>query len=57
MPNEKGEEHWGDGTSYKGEFLNGEKHGKGEYKFPDGAIYEGSFKHDKFDGEGRLSRK
>ena len=23
MPNGKGEEIWGDGTSYKGEFLNG----------------------------------
>lgn len=39
LPNGKGEQHWGDGTFYKGDFLNGQKHGKGECKFPDGTTY------------------
>ncbi len=55
MPNGQGEEVWKDGTVYKGDFLNGSKHGKGVYKFLDSSTYEGYFKQDMFQGEGILT--
>lgn len=55
MPNGHGEEVWKDGTVYKGDFLNGSKHGKGVYKFLDSSTYEGYFKQDMFQGEGILT--
>lgn len=51
MPSGQGEEIWTKEKShYKGQFLNGAKHGKGVYHFADKSVYEGIFKNDKFHG-------
>ena len=41
------------GSVYKGQWKNGQKHGKGEFYQKDGSIYEGYFKADMFNGKGR----
>jgi len=42
--NGKGHYMWGDGSQYKGEYVDGEIHGKGKYSWPDGSYYEGGWK-------------
>ena len=44
-----------DSSIYKGEWLNGVRHGKGEYKLVDGTVYKGDWAYDKFNGKGTLS--
>ncbi len=39
---------WIDGTTYKGQWVNGEMCGKGTMKFPDGTVRKGKFKNNKF---------
>jgi hypothetical protein len=45
---------YGDGGIYKGQELNGMKHGLGELKMTDGSIYCGDFYEDKRHGQGTL---
>jgi len=37
-----------DGSTYKGDWVNGKPHGKGKLIYADGRIEEGSWKNDKF---------
>jgi hypothetical protein len=41
-----------DNTTYKGQFLNGKKHGIGEQVWPDGSCFMGSFKDGVSSGKG-----
>ena len=41
-----------DGTTYKGNFRHGLKHGHGRLCLPDGSRYVGSFHNDHIHGEG-----
>ena len=47
IPNGFGEYEFSDGTSYKGEWKDGNMHGKGTQNYPDGSRYIGNFKEDK----------
>ena len=42
------------GYNYKGELLDGNRHGEGIYYYVNGDIYEGNWKNNKKDGEGTL---
>ena len=44
-----------DGTSYVGEFRNGQKNGKGTFTYADGATYFGIFKNGKEHGQGTFT--
>lgn len=48
------EEIFKDGSVYKGEKLNQNRHGKGKFIYSDGGIYEGDWKFGKMDGYGVL---
>ncbi len=41
LPNGSGDYYWPSGDYYKGEFVNGKKHGKGTMKLSDGRSYHG----------------
>ncbi|CAK90590.1 unnamed protein product (macronuclear) [Paramecium tetraurelia] len=43
-----------DGTTYKGEWMNGLKDGQGVLKWPSGSIYSGFFLEGKLNGKGKL---
>ena len=45
-------ETWADGTTYLGQFRDGEKHGKGKFSWPDGSNFNGDFKSNKIEGKG-----
>ena len=45
------------GDKYKGDVVDGKKHGKGRYTFANGNKYEGSYKDDKMNGKGRFTFK
>ena len=46
--------HFPDGL-YKGELVDGEKHGQGKFEYNDGTYHEGQFVNDKFDtGKGTI---
>ncbi|KAL4506048.1 hypothetical protein ABPG72_013809 [Tetrahymena utriculariae] len=45
---------YNNGSSYKGQLKNNQKHGKGKIDFGNGIIYEGDFKKDTFYGYGQL---
>ena len=53
QPNGECEYYWKNGDYYKGQFLNGLRHGKGYLKYNSGAEYEGEFRNDKKCGFGR----
>lgn len=48
----KGQETWGDGKRYYGDFKNGIKDGEGTYEWPNGKKYIGSWKNNKQHGIG-----
>ncbi len=48
----QGEVHWGNGTLYRGMFLEGLFDGEGYLTFADGAAYTGEFKQGKISGKG-----
>jgi hypothetical protein len=50
-----GEETWGDGSYFKGEYRDGAKDGKGEMKWPDGNTYKGDFHKGHIEGIGTYS--
>lgn len=43
---------WGDGESYEGDWVRGNRHGKGTYIHIDGSVYEGDWKDNKENGAG-----
>lgn len=43
---------WPDGKQYRGEMLDGKRHGKGSITYPDGASYEGDWHNDWRHGHG-----
>lgn len=55
QPNDSDGTMWYDnGDIYKGDWVNGERHGHGIYTFSNGAVYDGDYVHDDRDGEGTL---
>ncbi|WP_456277538.1 MORN repeat-containing protein [Bacillus sp. AK128] len=52
--NQPGFYEWPDGTTYNGEFQNGEPHGKGTLQWADGNMYTGEFIEGKITGHGKL---
>lgn len=48
---------WGNGTSYSGEYANGEADGCGTMVFPDTGIYTGNFVNGKREGYGKFTWK
>ncbi len=40
----KGEDFFADGTTYKGDYVDGFFDGQGEFLYPDGSYYKGEFK-------------
>jgi hypothetical protein len=40
--------YWVDGSVYKGEWLNGQQHGKGVLVMADGRVKDGTFVNNKF---------
>ncbi|VAW25826.1 hypothetical protein MNBD_BACTEROID04-1684, partial [hydrothermal vent metagenome] len=48
-----GTKKYGNGSSYKGNFVNGKKEGKGTFIFKDGWKHIGTFKNNKCDGKGK----
>jgi len=45
---------YADGSSYKGQFLEGKMSGKGQYKWPNGVYYDGEWKDDLRHGIGQM---
>ena len=45
---------YNDGSTYIGEFNNGNRHGIGSFIFPNNAKYQGRWANDKFHGKGIL---
>jgi len=45
-----GSETWKDGSSYKGNYVNGKKEGYGTYCWADGSKYEGEWFENKLNG-------
>ena len=45
---------YNDGSTYQGEFRDGQQHGWGRYETSDGFVYEGDWKEGQFYGEGRM---
>lgn len=45
---------YNDGSTYKGQFFNGERHGLGTLIWQDGSVYKGQFRNDKCHGKGFL---
>ena len=43
-----------DNGTYKGDVVDGKKHGKGVYTFNSGNKYEGDYKDDVMEGKGRF---
>ena len=43
------------GTTYTGEFLNGQPNGQGKYQFSDGSEYDGVVVDGKFEGDGQFT--
>ena len=43
---------WEDGKVYKGEFLDGKRHGRGSISYPDGSTYDGEWLDDLRHGQG-----
>jgi len=44
-----------DGSSYRGDLINGKMDGRGYIQWPDGSSYKGDFKNNKMDGRGILT--
>ena len=45
----------GDGSIYKGQWLNGLRDGYGEIFYNDGSVYEGEWRNDKANGKGKMT--
>lgn len=45
---------WPNGTSYEGQWLNDQMHGRGIQTFQDSTIYEGEFLNNKAEGVGQF---
>lgn len=54
MGREKQTLHYGNGSVYEGEVVNGQREGFGKIVFPDGGVYEGEWKNNKMNGKGTL---
>ena len=46
-----GTENWIDGSSYKGNYVNGKKEGFGTYKWKEESVYEGNWNDNKLCGK------
>ena len=44
--------YWGNGSSFEGNFENGEMNGAGLRRWPDGSTYSGQFRRGEMSGEG-----
>jgi len=51
----EGEMTYQDGSTYKGSWVDGMRHGRGKCVFTDDSIYEGEFREGEFHGHGRMS--
>ncbi len=47
---------WADGAEYKGEWMDGQRHGKGDMHWQDGSQYMGDWKEGAYNGWGTLRK-
>lgn len=54
-PQGKGSAYFPDGSTYEGEWEEGEMHGQGCFRWPDGTSYTGDYQHGRKHGEGTFT--